>query len=130
MMTDLITREITTLTQELPGLVSMPGEARYATAMNTWARQTGVRPAAIVHCRAANDVSAAIRAARRRGLPLSVRGGGHDWAVRALCDGLVIDLSPMRGVTIAADHRSALIAGGALVSDIVALTGPLDLAAA
>jgi FAD/FMN-containing dehydrogenase len=130
MMTDLITREITTLTQELPGLVSMPGEARYATAMDTWARQTGVRPAAIVHCRAANDVSAAIRAARRRGLPLSVRGGGHDWAGRALCDGLVIDLSPMRGVTIAADHRSALIAGGALVSDIVALTGPLDLAAA
>ena len=130
-MTDLIiTPEATSLARELPGLVSMPGDSRYAAATATWAKQNGVRPAAIVHCQAADDVQAAIRVARRRGLPLSVRGGGHDWAGRALCDGLVIDLSPMRGVTIAADRRSALIAGGARISDIAAVTDPLHLAAA
>ena len=75
------------------------------------------------------DVQSAIRAARDCDLPLSVRGGGHDWAGRALCDGIVIDLSGMNGVVVASDNRTARISGGARASDVLAVTDPLRVAA-
>ena len=71
----------------------------------------------------------AIRAARDCDLSLSVRGGGHDWAGRALCDGVVIDLSGMRSVAVASDE-TAEVSGGARAADVVAATDPLGLAAA
>jgi hypothetical protein len=70
-----------------------------------------------------------IAIARDCGLPLSVRGGGHDWAGRALCAGIVIDLSGMNGVSVDADHRSAIISGGARAADVAAVTDPLHVAA-
>ncbi len=61
----------------------------------------------------------------RHGLPVSVRGGGHDWAGRAIREGgVVIDLSAMRGVRIDPAHAVAEVQGGALASDL------LDAAAA
>jgi FAD/FMN-containing dehydrogenase len=60
---------------------------------------------------------------------LSVRGGGHDWAGRALCEGIVIDLSGMNSVVVASDNRTAQISGGARASDVLALTDPLRVAA-
>jgi FAD/FMN-containing dehydrogenase len=86
-------------------------------------------PCAVVHCRTTEDVQSAIRTARDCGLPLSVRGGGHHWAGRALCAGIVVDLSGMNGVSIAADHRSAIISGGARAADVAAVTDPLHIAA-
>src|SRR5262245_48823081 len=80
------------LSEQLRGRVSVPGDSGYAAATATWAKQIDSAPRAVVHCKAASDVQAAIRAARDSGLPLSVRGGGHDWAGRALCRGIVIDL--------------------------------------
>src|SRR5262249_22251405 len=56
-------------------------------------------------------------------------GGGHDWAGRALCDGLVIDLSGMNVVTADAGSRTARISGGARAADILAAAEPLGLAA-
>ncbi|MGY3602623.1 MULTISPECIES: FAD-binding oxidoreductase [unclassified Bradyrhizobium] len=116
------------LSEDLPGLVSLPGDDRYAAATSIWAKQVGIAPGAVVHCRTAGDVQDAIRAARERELPLSVRGGGHDWAGRALCDGAVIDLSGMRKVVLSADRRSASIAGGARAADVIAVTDPHGLA--
>src|SRR5215813_2091060 len=72
----------------------------------------------------------AIRAARECDLPLSVRGGGHDWAGRALCEGIVIDLSGMNAVTVDAANCTARIAGGARAADVAAAADPLGLAAA
>ena len=109
--------------------ISIPGSDRYAAATAIWAKPVGPMPRAIVHCRTAADVQSAIRAARDADLALSVRGGGHDWAGRALCDGLVIDLSAMNGTVIAADNRSARIAGGASASDVLGVTDPHGLAA-
>src|ERR1700737_4293572 len=80
--------------------LSRPGDRRYAAATAIWAKPVGRMPRAVAHCRTAEDVQLAIRAARECDLPLSVRGGGHDWAGRALCDGLVIDLSGMNGVVV------------------------------
>src|SRR5262249_45478627 len=117
------------LGDQLPGRVSRPGDDRYAAATAIWAKPVGRTPRAVVHCRTPQDVQWAIRAARDCGLSLSVRGGGHDWAGRALCDGLVIDLSGMNDVVVGADKRSACIAGGARAADVLRVTDPLGLAA-
>jgi FAD/FMN-containing dehydrogenase len=127
-MTDPIRRTLRRLRQELAGRVSLPGESRYLSATTIWARPTGPMPRAVAHCRSPEDVQAAIRAARSSGLQLSVRGGGHDWAGRALCEGLVIDLSDMRSVAVGSDARTGRVAGGARMSDVLGVTDPLGLA--
>jgi FAD/FMN-containing dehydrogenase len=86
-------------------------------------------PRAVAHCLTPEEVQSAIRAVRDCQLPLSVRGGGHDWACRALCEGIVIDLSVMNGVSLGFDHRNVQISGGARASDVLAVTDPLGLAA-
>ena len=117
------------LDEQLPGNLSVPGSDCYAAATAIWAKPVGPMPRAVVHCRTAVDVQAAIRVARDSGLALSVRGGGHDWAGRALCDGIVIDVSAMNGTVITADRRSARIAGGASALDVLGVTDPHGLAA-
>ena len=127
-MTDLIGRTLNRLSQQLRGHLSLPGDARYAAASAIWAKPVGRTPRAVVHCRTPDDVQSAIRAARDCELELSVRGGGHDWAGRALCEGIVIDLSGMRNVTTSRLQRTARISGGARAADVVAKTDPLGLA--
>ena len=99
-MTDLIERTLRGLSDQLGDRVSRPGDDRYVAATEIWAKPIGRMPRTVVQCRTLQDVQFAIAAARSAGLSLSVRGGGHDWAGRALCDGLVIDLSGMRDVVI------------------------------
>ena len=86
-------------------------------------------PRAVIHCRTPQDIQLAIRAARNSGLPISVRGGGHDWAGRALCDGVVIDLQEMNRVVLSSDHCTAQISGGARAMDVLAVTDPLGVVA-
>jgi FAD/FMN-containing dehydrogenase len=81
----------------LSGRVSLPGGDGYAAATAIWAKPVGPMPRAVVHCRTTDDVQLWIAIARDYGLPLSVRSGGHHWAGRALCAGIVIDLSGMSG---------------------------------
>lgn len=108
------------LGDRLPGKVSLPGDPRYAAATAIWARPTGRMPCAVVHCRSALDVQTAIRAARDRDLPLSVRGGGHDWAGRALCGGIVLDLRGMDRVTMVREDEIE-ISGGARAAHVAAV---------
>ena len=69
--------------------------------------------------------------ARRHTLPLSVRGGGHDWAGRALRhNGLVIDLTMMRQVKVDPHARIATLGRGAIIKDLVAAADALGLVAA
>ncbi len=127
-MIDLIERTLRRLSQRLDGRLSIPGADGYAAATAIWAKPVGRTPRAVAHCLNTDDVQAAIRAARDCDLPLSVRGGGHDWADRALCDGLVIDLGRMKDVLVGPD-ATARIAGGARASDVAERTDPLGLAA-
>jgi hypothetical protein len=127
-MTVVFERTLHRLSEQLPGRVSTPGDGRYAAATAIWAKPVGRMPRAVVHCQTPEDVQSAIRAARDSDLPLSVRGGGHDWAGRALCDGLVIDLTSMNRAVVDSDHRVARIPGGARASDVVAVTDPLGVA--
>jgi hypothetical protein len=128
-MTDLIGRTLRRLAEHVAGRLSVPSDAHYAAATALWARPTGPMPRAVVHCRTPQDVQSAIRAARHCDLRVSVRGGAHDWAGRALCDGLVIDMSGMNAVVVAADGRSARISGGARAADVLETTDSLGLAA-
>src|SRR6266850_5179844 len=128
-MTDLIERTFRRLADQLPGRVSRPGDDRYAAATAIWAKPVGRMPRAVVHCQTSDDVQSAIRAARDCRLPLSVRGGGHDWAGRALCEGIVIDMSAMNSVVVGPDNRTAQISGGARASDVFSVTDPRRLAA-
>jgi FAD/FMN-containing dehydrogenase len=77
------------------------------------------RPAVTVRCTGTADVIAAVRFARERGLPLAVRGGGHSIAgLSAIDGGVLLDLAPMRGVTVDAEKRLAVVQGGALWGDV------------
>jgi FAD/FMN-containing dehydrogenase len=94
-----------------------------------WNAQVKGRPSAVARCRTTADVQAAVLAARSLGVPLSVLGGGHDWAGSSIRDGgLLIDLSGMRQVTV--DRAEARVAGGATVSDVLDAARPQGLAAA
>jgi FAD binding domain/Berberine and berberine like len=127
-MPDLIEARLRKLECQLPGRLSMPGNDRYVAATAIWAKPSGAMPCAVVHCRTVQDVQSAIRAVRDCDLPLSVRGGGHDWAGRALCDGIVVDLSGMNSVIIDPATHTARISGGARANDVVAAADPLGLA--
>lgn len=72
-------------------------EDQITAAAAIWNGAVDHRPALVVQCETSAEVQHAVRTAREFTLPLSVRGGGHDWAGRAIRpDGLVIDLSTYR----------------------------------
>ena len=89
------------LVKRVHGEVLTPGDERYDDARTIWNSRLQREPALVVRCADADDVIAAVELARDQGLPLAVRGGGHDYAGRSSCDGSVlVDLSPMNRVEI------------------------------
>jgi FAD/FMN-containing dehydrogenase len=109
--------------------VLVPGDADYDRARQVWNGAVDSRPALMVPCRDDHDVASAVRAARQHDLPLSVRGGGHDWAGRALTEGgIVLDLSAMRAVTVDTANSTALAQGGATTGNVVAAARSFGLA--
>ena len=119
----------TSLDDELAGALLRPGEPAYEQARQVWNGAIDRRPALIARCSGTAQVVAAQRLARRRGLEISVRGGGHGVAGHAICDGgLVIDLSGMRSVSVDPRLRVAHAQGGALWGDVDARTQAHGLA--
>ena len=104
-------------------------DPHYERARQVWNGAVDRHPAVIVGCRDTSDVIAAVQIAAEHGLPLTVRGGGHDWAGRALSDGgVVIDLSAMRAVTVEVSSGTAAALGGATSGDLVAAARSFELA--
>ena len=117
------------LAERLTGEVIAPEHAEYDAARRVWNGMIDKRPAAIARCADADDVATAVRFAAERELPLAVRGGGHNVAGTAVVDdGLVIDLSAMRGVRIDASGRTVHVQGGATWADVDRVTTPVGLA--
>jgi FAD/FMN-containing dehydrogenase len=115
----------------LSGRVALPGDDLYDEGSRVCNGAVRRRPAMVAFCNQPEDVQAVVRAARRHGLPPSVRGGGHDWAGRALRDGgLVIDLTGMRDVAVDPRARVAIVAGGARAKDVALAAGSHGLVAA
>src|SRR5215212_9975915 len=92
----------------LRGELLRPGEEGYEEARTVWNAMIDKRPALIARCAGAADVIHSINFARINELLVAVRGGGHDVAGTAVCDGgLVIDLSRMKGIRVDPTRRTA-----------------------
>jgi len=102
----------------LSGVVLQPGEDRYEAARRVHNGLIDKRPALIVRCRGAADVSAAVGFARELGLEISIRGGGHNIAGRSVTDdGLMIDLAEMKGMYVDPDAQTMRAQGGVIWSE-------------
>ena len=104
------------LADAVAGDIVRPGSPDYDGCAGRRSAFEGVRPQAVVLCASPQDVAAAIAFARRAGLPLAIRSGGHCFAGRSSSDGLVVDVSPMRAVSVAAGL--ATIGAGARLGDV------------
>jgi FAD/FMN-containing dehydrogenase len=97
------------------GELIQPGDSEYDEARKIWNGNIDRKPALIARCRGVADVIAAVRFARDEGIDVAVRGGGHAVAGHALVDdGMVIDLSLMRGSRIDPVGRRIRLEGGCL----------------
>src|SRR3954447_3339079 len=114
---------IESLQAAIGGKVSQPGEAGYEEAVDIWNHAISRRPAAVASCTSSSDVGAALAFAQQHGLEISVRGGGHNYAGFALCDGgLMIDLTPLKAVSVDPDTRRATCGGGTTWGELDAAT--------
>jgi FAD/FMN-containing dehydrogenase len=103
------------LSRHFRGALIRPGDAAYDAQRRIWNGAIDRRPAVIARCTGAADVRAAVGFARERELVVAVRGGGHNVAGTAVCDGgIVIDLSPMKGTWVDPRARVARAQPGLL----------------
>ena len=111
--------DVAALRASLVGRLLEPGDDGYDAARVVWNGMIDRRPALIACCAGVADVIESVGFARRHALTLSVRGGGHNVAGYAVCDGgLMIDLSAMRAVRVDPAARRAWVQGGALWGDV------------
>src|SRR5918912_4115795 len=111
--TALDTQTIEQLATNLRGRLVTPGTEGDDEARTIWNAMIDRRPALIVRCAGAGDVVRAVRFAGEHRLVLAVRGGGHNIAGNAVCDGgLMIDLTPMKSVRVDTANRSARVEAG------------------
>jgi FAD/FMN-containing dehydrogenase len=111
------------------GRVIDPGDPGYDTARFGWNAAIDRRPAAVACATDADDVSAAIGAARAAGLPFTIRGGGHSVSGRSVVDGaLCIDLRQMNRVEVDPARGVVRVGGGALLGELDAATQEHGLA--
>ncbi|HZO98435.1 MAG TPA: FAD-binding oxidoreductase [Gaiellaceae bacterium] len=117
------------LTRGLSGRVLAPGEGAYDDARAVYNGLVDRRPALIVRCRTADDAVAALTLARRAGLEVSVRGGGHNVAGRAVTDGgVMIDLAEMKEIAVDPEGATVTVGGGVVWGELNAAAGRHGLA--
>ena len=127
-MTDVLVRQtdckldqtaIATLRKALRGALLQPSDLGYGEARVIWNAMITRRPALIARVSGNADVMTCVNFARENGLPLSIRGRGHNVAGNALCDGgLMIDMSLRRCVRVDAARRLVRAEGGATWGDV------------
>jgi hypothetical protein len=116
------------LGDSMTGPVLLSGHPDYNGARKIWNGMHDKRPALIARCMNNQDVSNAITFARERELLVAVRGGGHSWPGKSVCDdGLMIDLSQLTSVTVDVDEKRAHVDGGALLGHLDQASLPYGL---
>jgi FAD/FMN-containing dehydrogenase len=108
-----------TLKGELRGPLLFAGDAGFEDSRTVWNGMIDRHPAAVARCAGVADVVSCVKLARERGLTLSIKGGGHNVAGLAVCDGgLMLDMSSMRGVWVDPGQRRARAQAGCLLGDV------------
>ncbi|MEZ4767859.1 MAG: FAD-binding oxidoreductase [Caldilineales bacterium] len=116
------------LGQTFRGQLIRPGDETYDQARRVWNGAVDKRPALIARCADGGDVAAAVRLARREGWPVAIRSGGHSGNGLSLVDdGLVIDLSQMKGVAVDTERRVARVEPGLTLGELVQALEPYGL---
>jgi FAD/FMN-containing dehydrogenase len=129
MSTTLDSALVADLAGRISGSILGPQDAGYDEARAVHNGLIDRKPALIVRCRTASDVAAALAAARSAGLDVSVRGGGHNVAGRAVTDGgVMIDLAEMKRIAIDPDAATATAEGGVLWAELNDAAGEHGLA--
>jgi FAD/FMN-containing dehydrogenase len=127
--TSLDPKLATELAEQVSGPVLGPEDAKYDDARALYNGLIDRRPALIVRCRTKDDVAAALALARQARLEVSIRGGGHNVAGRAVTDGgLMIDLAEMKGIAIDPDNATATAEGGVIWGELNAAAAEHGLA--
>src|SRR6476660_7883704 len=112
------------------GTLVRPSDPTYEHDRNVWNGSIDRFPALIARCAGVADVIAAVRFAREIGLIVAVRGGGHSFPGLSVCDGgIVIDLSPMKGIRVDPEARTARAQAGVLLGELDRETQAFGLAA-
>ena len=110
---------IAELRAKVRGTILLPGDPEFDAARTVWNAMVDRKPAVILRCAGAADIIQALALARDQGLPVSVRGGGHNIAGSAVCDGgMMIDLSSLKSVRVDPDLRRAYVEPGATLADL------------
>jgi len=108
-----LSRDLGELARGFAGQMLQPLDSGYEEARKVHNGLIDKRPALIARCQGVADVADAVRLARKLGLEVAVRGGGHNPAGRATVDGgLMIDLMPMKGIHVDPKARTARAQGG------------------
>jgi FAD/FMN-containing dehydrogenase len=111
---------------KIDGDVALPGSPAYQALPPPFnARFRDVRPAAVMSCASSQDVGEAISFARRHGLELATRAGGHSFAAHSSTRGVVVDVTPMRSVTVAGGV--ARVGAGARLGEVYEALEEYDL---
>src|SRR5512133_337174 len=101
------------------GEIVLPADPGYDAARAVWNKMFDRRPAIVVRPRSVDDVVAALHFARERELVVAVRCGGHSIpGLSTVDDGIVIDLSALRGAEVDPGRRTARVNGGALLAEL------------
>ena len=120
---------MTALQDAVRGQVILPGHEDYDQARRVWNGAIDRHPAMVVRCAGVADVLASVRYAREHDLLMAVRGGGHNVAGSGTCDdGMVIDLSAMKGVRVDPVARTAWAQPGLVWRELDAETQAFGLA--
>jgi FAD binding domain/Berberine and berberine like len=113
----------------LRGDIVGPADPTYDLHRRLWNGCFDRRPAVIARCAGVADVIAAVKAARASGLPIAVRSGGHSFPGLSMADeALVVDLSPMKGVRVDPERRTARVQAGVLLGELDRETQAFGLA--
>jgi FAD/FMN-containing dehydrogenase len=114
---------------KLRGKIILPTDTEYDESRKIWNAMIDRRPALIVRCMGTADVTTSVKFARENNFLVSVRGAGHNIAGMSLADdAMVIDLSPMKGVWVNPQRRTAFVSPGATLGDIDCETQAYGLA--
>jgi FAD/FMN-containing dehydrogenase len=128
-MTQMLTEPLKDLRKDFEGALLTSDEPAYDSVRALWNTEIDRHPAVIARCINRSDVATAVNFAREHGLEISVRCGSHNASGSAACDdGMMIDLSLMRSVSVDPDVRRVRVAGGALLGDMDAATQEYGLA--